>query len=64
MAYHVSHFRQGLNKLCLEATQFLEFCGVHLTEVVDVHGTLSLFQRWASSRSVITSRSKVWRKSS
>ena len=64
IACHLRHLRQSLEESGLNAAQFLELCGIHLAEIVDVHETLSLFQRWASSRSVVTSRSEVWRKSS
>ena len=64
MAGHDGHLRQRLDQLGLNAAQFLELCGIHLAEIVDVHETLSLFQRWASFKSVVTSRSDVWRKSS
>jgi hypothetical protein len=44
--------------------QFLKLCEVHITEAVEVHEASSLVQSRASSRSVVTSRSEVCRKSS
>ena len=64
MAGHIGHLRQRHDQLLLDAADLLELGNVQVTKTVDVHGVSSLFQRWTSSSSVVTSRSEVWRKSS